>query len=133
MSPLHTTQHVLATNFEEYERELSCVASREIMRSAENINSFIAGKYIEGMYYHLLINRPSNLNGTVSNSHVALRKNSGNIDNEVADVSDMGQRLSVDVATGVAIAQDMGQRLTFTTSNSHATICEGIENDSEVT
>ena len=120
------TQHVPATNFEEYEREISCVSSREIMRSAESIKSFIGEQYIEGLYSHLPINRRSNLNGPVSNSHDVLRNNSGNVDNEVAVVPDMDQRLSV------AVAPDMGQRLIFDTSNSHVDVGTGIKNNSEV-
>ena len=45
------------------------------------------------------------MNVPVSNSHVALRNNSGNVDNEVAVVQVMSQILSVVLATSVAVAQ----------------------------
>ena len=77
--------------------------------------------------------KPSNLNVSVSNSHVGRRNNSVNVDNEVDVVLVMGQRLSVAVATIVAVAPHMDQRSTFATGNSYIAVGTDIENNSEVT
>ena len=72
------------------------------MRSGKMIKNFIAEQYIEVIYSHVPINRTSNLNSPVSNSHVSFRYIPGNVNNEVAVVPNTGQKLSLAVGTGVA-------------------------------
>ena len=76
------------------------------MKSVQLIKTFIAEQYVDLMYFHVPINRPSNFYGPVRNSHVAVSNISGYVNNnQVAVVSDMGQKLIVDVGTSIAVSQ----------------------------
>ena len=77
------------------------------MRSGKSIKSFIVEQYIEGIYSHLPINRPSNFIGSVRKIHIAFRNIPCNVNNEVTVVPDMGQRLNVVVSTDVAVTPDI--------------------------
>ena len=145
-------QHDLATNFDEYKREICCVTSKEMMRSAGSIKRFIAEQYLKGIFSHFLLTDLVTL--MVLSATVMILSGTFLVMSIMKWIlsqiwvkdwvlllllmlllpPDMTQILTFATSNShVTIAQDMGQILTFATSNSHIVVDTCIGNSSEVT
>ena len=121
-SVTNASNRTFDTNFEEYEREVKDVGSRDFMQSIEHMITFIADHYRDGMYYG-----PRNL-VSVSNSYVPDNNVTTNNDNNrTTVVFDMGRRSSVHVNRLQDVVPDMGQSMNATDSNSHVAADTSID------